>query len=42
MKVISKATEKREGDEYPFLHINKREPVESRFRRNLDMILRMT
>lgn len=41
MELIAKATEKREDDEYPFLHINKRCPVETRYRRNLDKVLRI-
>jgi hypothetical protein len=39
MRLIEQAQEKREGDEYPFLHINKRVAVPQRFRRNLDKII---
>lgn len=41
MNMIEQAQEKREGDEYPFLHINKRCGVPERFRRNLDKIIRL-
>lgn len=37
--VIYEATKPEEDDKFPFLHINKRQPVEKRFRRNLDTYL---
>ena len=41
MNLIEQAQQKRQGDEYPFLHINKRVGVAERFRRNLDTILKV-
>jgi len=41
MKLIEQAQEKREGDNFPFLHINKRVGVPERFRRNLDTIIKL-
>lgn len=41
MRMIEQTQEKREGDEYPFLHINKRCGVPERFRRNLDTVIKL-
>lgn len=39
MHVISQCTEVREGDNFPFMHINRRCKNQERFRRNLDKII---
>lgn len=40
-KVFQELVEKATGDRYNFLHINMREPPDTRFRRNLDTILKI-
>jgi len=40
-ELISQATEIREGDSHPFLHINRRCKMQERFRRNLDKIIKI-
>lgn len=41
MKLIEQATEQRDGETHPFLHINRRVKVSERFRRNLNKIINL-